>query len=536
MPAQEINYIDTPGPDLSDRDLELTLGGRVTAAEAGLLAGQSQQLGWGPKVVCVGDSITAGGAAAEPAHRYSKNWPMEMALASNGQINLPYVHATGGWTSAQALAGLAAVLDAQTPDVVVEMIGTNDSLDGSNTAAPTMANIAAMHALCRERGIGFAMCLLAPQGYPEIPTPSAPTVTVEATGGTMSTSSPQYKIVWVNSTRVTLPSDAATATISSGSTNAVVVTAGYRPDVDGYDVYKSTDGGSTFGRIAQVRGSGQSSYATKYRDTGASPGTAPPGSNTTAVAASATAQRKIAVINASKRAYAQTNKVPLVDMNAALVDPATGLYLLGLGGDGTHPSFTGMKALGERAWTELGPLFRPNRPYGVLYNGDPYNKVQDNAGNSNGMLALGGASSVTGWSIYGGSGSGTSATRGTRTGHNGAALAIARTSDLDIRIVDAAGVAVTAGHVYVFSGVIESVDGDSGSEVTIETKWVGASGTILKLYIHHDLNPTFFQSWPVAAPSGATHVYIACAIGPQAPGTFAISQLTIYDLTAMGLA
>lgn len=33
MPAQVISYIDTPGPDLSDRDLELTLGGRLTVAE-----------------------------------------------------------------------------------------------------------------------------------------------------------------------------------------------------------------------------------------------------------------------------------------------------------------------------------------------------------------------------------------------------------------------------------------------------------------------------------------------------------------------
>lgn len=267
---------------------------------------------------------------------------------------------------------------------------------------------------------------------------------------------------------------------------------------------------------------------------GATPsGTTPPVSNTTAVAVTEAGQRKVSTINAAKRAYAIQNHVPLVDMTTPLADSATGLFRDGFTNDGVHPSIAGYRALGVQAWTALGPLFRPHRPYGSLHNLDPNNRVLDNTSQPNGMFGTGSASVPAGWSVYGGSASGTTNAREPREGHNGNALIIVRTIP-DTRVADGVSAPVTAGHWYVFAGTIELDGGDEGAICAFAVRW-GNNVVAHQFYLAEDRGPVRFQSWPLLAPSGVTTIYVRATLA-LAPATLAFSELTIYDLTALGLA
>lgn len=74
------------------------------------------------RVLAVGDSLTV-----EPGWRNEFS-----ALAAAAGVDVQYdVYAVRGWGTADALPGLAAVLVATKPDLVVVLLGTNDSAAGA---------------------------------------------------------------------------------------------------------------------------------------------------------------------------------------------------------------------------------------------------------------------------------------------------------------------------------------------------------------------------------------------------------------------
>jgi len=499
------------------------LGADVAAATDAAIGG-----GWGHTVAITGDSKAAG--AADAVNRsYFRAWGIWTGVAANGKIDMPHIWGHGGWTSAQLLDVFDAEILSLNPDVVIEDMGTNDSLDGNNSAAGTIANIAEIHRRTRAAGAALVMTTLTPSGCPAVPTPAAPTVVVEATGGTIGASSPQYKVVWANALGATLPSPAATATVSSGTTNAVVIEVPYRDDVIGWDLYKSTDGGTTFLRLAQVRGSGgQGRYACWYRDTGSgTPAGSPPASNTTAKAMLAADRRKILTINAAKRAYAEANGVLLVDLYRVVVDPLTGAWAAGLTVDGTHPSSLACKLLGEAVWAAIASRIRPRVTMGSWDNADPLNLVPDNSGNPNGLLLTNDGTVPSGMGDYGGSTSGLTRTTGTRSGHTGAAFAVTRTAH-EPRYCGLPAKAVTPGRVIQAAITIEMV----GAGAIGVVKWGYNPANLHWRYtFDQPIGPTRIQTPPVVVPAGVTAIYAEVDLGSEAPGTIAVSDLVIYDVT-----
>lgn len=77
-------------------------------------------------------------------------------------------------------------------------------------------------------------------------------------------------------------------------------------------------------------------------------------------------------------------------------------------------------------------------------------------------------------------------------------------------------------------------DGDEGAICAFAVRW-GNNVVAHQFYLAEDRGPVRFQSWPLLAPSGVTTIYVRATLA-LAPATLAFSELTIYDLTALGLA
>lgn len=128
--------------------------------------------------------------------------------------------------------------------------------------------------------------------------------------------------------------------------------------------------------------------------------TVPPRSDS--VTANANAQRW----NVWVRYLAQSKGLPLIDSYAALVNPATGVYIpsLNLSGDGVHPNAEGHYLIGRRAALDQNLLAwlnddTPHLSRDIL---DAANLIPSGRGLFN--QGVNGSQSPNGWSAYGGQG------------------------------------------------------------------------------------------------------------------------------------
>lgn len=510
----------------------------ASAERASRVGADGLRAPWGPLVAATGDSKVA--TNCDRANNlYGDSWLTHLWLASDGDLEAPINGGHGSYTSAQLLAAFDAEIGAYLPDVVIEDMGTNDVLDGSNTPATTVASLAELLAKCQAIGAALVLTTLTPLGTAALGTPSAPTVSVLSTGGTFGTSSPRYRVTAVNGAGETLASSSATATISSGTTNSVKIEAPAVQGATGYKFYRSDDAGSTWGLIGTNSASGASWTPSRvFTDTNIAKGVSVPGSDTTAVALNAAATRKILTINAAKKRFAATHRLPILDFYTLVADPSTGMWQTGYTRDGTHPTPKTSKLLGQLAWSKLSPYFARRTPIGNLYNSDPVNAYP--SATPNGLHLSGGGTNPSSWSPTSNPATGATITNAARSGHKGNAHTFVRAAGADTWGTILGGgpwVTVVPGHKYAFQMRSELVGGDSaGAAAAFGFRWrnnVGAPTNAARVSSASDFGPFRFQAVAIA-PAGATQVEVFHDFGPG-EGTSAISEVWIVDLTALGL-
>ena len=511
-------------------------------------------LNWGAKIAITGDSIQAGGSGPQsqgtPGNpgRF-QHWSaahLWMSALANGQIYVPVNCGHGGYTS----ANLAALFDAEVlslnPDVVIDGAGYNDGLDGSNYPSATLAAMESNRAKCQARGIPYVIATLTPYGKPADADPTVgPTCTVLATGGTLTAGTYYYKYVWVVGSGVTLASPASSAVvIASGSTNSVVV----EPPTNGYsgsvNIYRSSDGGTTYGLIGNLN-SGGGAYANSwYTDTGTAQGATYGVTNTTAVPTIAATMLRIAKINLLKRWYAAKYRLPIIDLYSAVTDPATGMWKQGYSGEGVHPNYNGNAAMGAAMWNAIKDKFKPAIYRSSFFGRDETNCWTDSANLPNGLFTTNNGQYPSNFGGYGNT-NGLTRTVAPRTGHIGNAYSMTKAGsgnqgayyDQPVFSPVSAAARFIPGHVYQFALTMESAPtGNARGGVSGGFAWKYADNSEhggFAVAFPVALAPTRWVSWPMICPPLATGISVAAATNGDL-GTCAYSDFQMVDLTAAG--
>jgi lysophospholipase L1-like esterase len=450
----------------------------------------------GNRLGVTGDSITAANTDTA-ANSIADSWSTHLCLASGGSVQHVVNGGHGGFTSTQLLALLQTEVLALGPTLVGICWGTNDTLDGSNQPTTTAANDKAAVAAIRSAGAQPFLCTIPPQGMAALPAPAAPVPSAVASGGTLAAATYRYKVTAVNGVGETTASAVGSVVVASGTTNSVNVDLTHMEGAGSYKVYKETsDGSGVYGLVATLSSSGGQSLASKrWTDVGgATPAAAPPGSNTTAIAYSATAQRKIKAINAWRRRYASATGIPLVDFHGLLVDPATGLYQTGWTGDGTHPTTARQKYMGQLAWNTIKGEVSTVLPPLTQDNADPINLY------SNGCFINGSASLPTSYASYGGSAAGFTDTLAAKTGFAGKALIAERTVP-DVRFHDSPTISTgfSAGDRILLAFVLPDRELEAGGGlVSVSLGTSGASVGCNLILSAVDIAPSV---WLTSSPS-----------------------------------
>lgn len=244
-------------------------------------------------------------------------------------------------------------------------------------------------------------------------------------------------------------------------------------------------------------------------------------------------QARVAALNAWIRRYATASGIPVIDAYALWVDPATGSYQSAYdGGDTVHPGGPGYLALASAVAAKVGAGLLPEAPPMLCaYNGDTQNLV------ANGLFLTGTAASPTSWSYQ-------NATSGiTKTYVTGDAAVVG--TQLQLAAVATSGVqfvlqtisSMTAGHVYRLSARVK-VSGVTGGtwSVLLRPKDSGGAGL-------GDYYPASAVTQAIdgvielefTAPVGTVSGQIQIQVASGSTMTFQIGQVTLYDLTAMGV-
>lgn len=470
-----------------------------------------------------GDSITA--AAVDTTNNVlADSWYTYLTALSDGR--LPYVRNSGhgNYSSAALLALLDAEVIAKLPlgGAVIWASGRNDS----QTLATVQAADREVLRRCREAGIDVVFCTLAPVGTTALDTPVAPTGTASTTGGTLATASYAYKIVAKNAHGATLPSTGTTVAVT-GPTGKVVLTWPHMPGASAYDVYRDDL------KVATVSAGSLPVPTPSYTDTGTAAAGAPPASNTTGSAGAGADVIFTGKVNVWRKRFAKAHGCRLIDFHAALADPTTGRYAKGLGGDGTHPTPDGQRAMGVAAWAALSGDVPNARAHIAIDNADPMN------GYTNGLfIATGGGppDRPSGWP---GMPNGTdwTSTIGAVTGFLGNAWTVQR-------LTAAAGTYL--GQIDLTLASLGWSVGDV-IQVALKVKRTGAGGMTSEHGVRFvsGSNPTNAANWKltadltdptilvgpeVAIPTGTTALRLLKYIY-GGPGTVVTGQFTIVNLT-----
>lgn len=509
--------------DLADLSANAVAGLNATYASIG------RGLAGGMTFAATGDSITAANTD-QTNNSHGDSWATHCALSSGGSLRLIRNAAHGGYTSTQLLALLQSEVLAYSPAVVGIMWGTNDTLDGSNKPTVTAANTRAAMAQIRATGAFPFLCTIPPAGTAAISAPAAPTLTASTTGGTVAAGTYYYAATYTNGVGETTIGASASVT-TTGTTSSVAVDVPYIEGPTGAKVYVSTDN-TAWHLIGTLTGSGQGKYGQRYTDATASvAGASAPGANGTGIALNATANLKIATINAWIREYGRANGIPVVDQYPILVEPTTGTYKTGYTQDGTHPTTARQKRMGDNAWTTIKPYIPQGQPLLTYSQSDALNLY------TNGCFQTGNATNPSGYGIYGGSATGVSTANVPKTGFAGNAFTVTRTVP-DVRFCDgpSATTGFSAGDTIAVGLMLQIAGAEAGGgSVSIRVKTAGSNATPVQMVLNAvDTGPLPWAA-TFTVPPGTTGIYLAAPYVSSGPVSASLGQVTFYNVTTGGL-
>ncbi len=240
-------------------------------------------------------------------------------------------------------------------------------------------------------------------------------------------------------------------------------------------------------------------------------------------------QRKVIVgYNNWIRRFASRQGIPLLDFYVLSVDPATGNLLQSAMGntDGTHPGNIGNALLGKYAADILGPLVGASGIPVASDNTDALNLVPD--GLNYGTVANGLAAP---WGVYGSLPSGATPSIVTDPLVPGKMqqLALAGTTagaTLYKRITP------TAGHRIVISGTVTKTAGAAGLQAYVNTS--NQTDSYNQLLDVTEVVTRGKFSTELMVPANTNSIDLKMFVQPGTT-TFAVGQLTTYDLTAQSL-
>lgn len=229
----------------------------------------------------------------------------------------------------------------------------------------------------------------------------------------------------------------------------------------------------------------------------------------------------IVAANIWLRQTAERVNVPLIDFFGTLVDPANGQFLSGYNQDGTHPNVDARIVLGQLVADELDPFLGPSLAPLPQYNGDPHNLV------TNGLFLT--DSNADGradpWATTG-AGSQTQTLDAAPVGNwQNWNVSSGSTTGLSRNITSG----VAAGDRLRFVGRFKN----DGQTLRVQASAIGA--TYQNRPVENVSTEVTDGIWDTefTLPSGATGVTVSFTGGV---GDHAVSQVGLYNLTALGLA
>jgi lysophospholipase L1-like esterase len=245
-------------------------------------------------------------------------------------------------------------------------------------------------------------------------------------------------------------------------------------------------------------------------------------------------------LNAWIRKQAAALAVPLIDLYASTVDPATNDYRSGYSTDGLHPSGPALRVIATKALSDLASIFplahHPLLPYA---NTDPNNLL------SNGLLLNSSSGIATGYSAINSSGHVTySITTDANIVGNVQSIAKATTlaGDNDALAGPNVDTGYVAGDRIAFVGKISTTGIEAGLgsnppavNLYFYTAGFAYAGPFLAPWTQWSCDMAAGQ-WYIEAvvPAGTAHISLQFNVG-NGTGTFRFGQMGVYNLTAMGL-
>lgn len=497
------------------------------ATSAALRAALGSQRRYSPRVAFEGDSITA--TSCDPANNIMKDsWATTFVLSSNGRARYVFNDAIGGTTTTQMAARFAANVLAKAPDTVILLGGTNDGLDGNSQPTVTAANIKAMVAACLAQGVRPVLCTIPPSGTAALGAPGTPQGSVSATGGSIPAGTYSYSVTATNGVGETTGGGILSGVVTTGATSSVSLALPVKQGAAGYKIYRNN--GTNWQIVGTATSPGSSwTPPQSFTDTAAS-GTVvtPPGSDTTGVTPSTTVRTKILRINAWIKRYAALNNLDLIDFYALLVDSTSGLYQTGLTRDGTHPTSTASRQMGQLAWNTLSALWSAAPPNGVLDPNDTDTLM------TNGLFTTNNGVVPSGWSSFGGNGSNFTDAVGTVAGIAGKAFTTSR-ADNTPRYHGAPTISTgfSVGDVLAFTVRLKTTGLEANNVVgSIGVSFTGSTGATngFAVELTADVGPGLWYS-EATVPAGTTALAPSQNISNNSGGSVITGEWTIRNLT-----
>lgn len=244
----------------------------------------------------------------------------------------------------------------------------------------------------------------------------------------------------------------------------------------------------------------------------------------------ATVNTLIDQYNAWLRVWAPANRIPLVDANAAVVDPVTGALLDAYdSGDGYHPNPRGHRAMARVTVPALSALVRIPPVLVAVSAVDETNLV------GNALMIDGATTQATGWLFNLGSATPTYSLL-TKSGWRGRSQRMDFTSEMSgYRSMRRQLGTVTPGNELLIACRV-GIAGTDPSELagfTAQMDWAGGPATTyLTSKIAMDMDGVFIRR--VTVPAGATSGTLTLiGYGYNDTITYDIGQVTVRDLTLL---
>jgi hypothetical protein len=244
----------------------------------------------------------------------------------------------------------------------------------------------------------------------------------------------------------------------------------------------------------------------------------------------------VSALNAWIVKQSKVLKLPLIDLFAVLVDPATGNYKAGYSLDGVHPAGAAVRLAAQQAQADLVPLFPPHHPLLPAWNSDPNNLV------SNGLMLASTAGIPTGWTANAISGhvTYTVAADSHMVGNAFIATkAVGSGTDGDNATYNISG--FVPGNKVAFVGRIVTTGLEAGAQTLTIFMYgytVGFAQLVLQaspvfLYASEDVP---YGQWYLEAtvPSNVAFLQFQVNYG-IGTGVVKLGQIGVYDLTKLGL-